>query len=519
MVPGGSQDGAMLPLPAGFCLVADPRTRSLAGGTVLVGGSPARVLRLTPQGASLVARWWTGTPVGSDPAHGHLARRLVSGGLAHPRPPGPTGASGATGLTGATGAGGEQVSVVIPVKDRPGELATVLGALEPVAEVLVVDDGSTAGALLAEAARRAGATYLRLDPSQGPAAARNAGLAAARSPLVAFVDSDCVPSPGWLAPLVAHFADPKLGAAAPRVTLLPPARPGALARYEAARSPLDRGRREGLVRPRSPIPFVPTAALVVRRAAAPQGLFDEALVGGEDVDAVWRLAAAGWDVRYVPTVTVAHPARGPLRSWVARRAFYGATAGPLARRHGAALAPAATSRWTAAFWTLLLTGHPLWAAGVAGNASGLLARRLAPLVENPVGLGVRLAAGGMLAAGPPLATGLARAWSPALAAALLARRTRPLGALGLAVGLAAGTASWVGARRSSGQPGWPPGVRPLDPVRHVALHLLDDLAYGTGVWASCARSRTWRPLVPDLVAGDLWGAPFRPSIGRLEDRR
>ena len=38
----------------------------------------------------------------------------------------------------------------------------------------------------------------------------------------------------------------------------------------------------------------------------------------------------------------------------------------------------------------------------------------------------------------------------------------------------------------------------LDPLRYVALHLADDVAYGTGVWAGCGRERTIAPLVPDL---------------------
>jgi len=41
-------------------------------GTVLVGGSPARVLRLTPAGARQVASWLSGTPV--PPAPGARAQ-------------------------------------------------------------------------------------------------------------------------------------------------------------------------------------------------------------------------------------------------------------------------------------------------------------------------------------------------------------------------------------------------------------------------------------------------------------
>jgi hypothetical protein len=39
----------------------------LAGGTVLAGGFPIRVLRLTPSGAGHVAGWWSGTPVPDGP--------------------------------------------------------------------------------------------------------------------------------------------------------------------------------------------------------------------------------------------------------------------------------------------------------------------------------------------------------------------------------------------------------------------------------------------------------------------
>ena len=63
---------------------------------------------------------------------------------------------------------------------------------------------------------------LRHDHPRGPAAARNAGLAAATTPLVAFLDSDVLPDPGWLEPLLAHLADPAVGLVAPRIVALAP---------------------------------------------------------------------------------------------------------------------------------------------------------------------------------------------------------------------------------------------------------------------------------------------------------
>ena len=79
---------------------------------------------------------------------------------------------------------------------------------------------------------------------------------------------------------------------------------------------------------------------------------------------MWRLVQAGWDVRYEPAATVGHDGPTSAAAWLGRRAFYGTTAGPLARRHPRALAPLHTSAWTAAVWVLVAARQPLPAAGV-----------------------------------------------------------------------------------------------------------------------------------------------------------
>ena len=71
-------------VPAGLRLQADSGTRLVAGGTVLVGGSPVRVLRLTAAGARQVTGWFSGAPVPSSVAARRLARRLLDAGIAHP---------------------------------------------------------------------------------------------------------------------------------------------------------------------------------------------------------------------------------------------------------------------------------------------------------------------------------------------------------------------------------------------------------------------------------------------------
>src|SRR5207344_2946450 len=115
--PGAPRPGRS-PVPAGMRLRPDPGLLSLAGGTVLVGGAPLRLLRLGPRGAALARGWWDGEPVPGRPAAQELARRLLDAGIAHPDP-----------ADGAPGPGPDDVTAVIPVRDRPAELARCLAGL------------------------------------------------------------------------------------------------------------------------------------------------------------------------------------------------------------------------------------------------------------------------------------------------------------------------------------------------------------------------------------------------------
>jgi mycofactocin system glycosyltransferase len=432
-------------------------------------------VRLTPAGARLVDRMAAGDPVPAGDGAQRLARRLLAGGLVHPRP-------------SAAVHGPADVTVVIPVRDRPEGLAATLAALAApavpgaaVGAVVVVDDGSRrwAAGATAEVAAAAGARRLRHERAGGPGAARETGWRAATTPLVAFLDADCTPAPGWLDRLLLHLADPAVAAAAPRVVAAVGA--GAVARYEAGRSPLDLGPREAAVVPGTRVAYVPTAALLARRAAlADVGGFDAALRVGEDVDLVWRLHAGGWTVRYEPASVVAHPARRSPAGLARQRARYGASAAALDRRHPGAAPPVAVSGWSAAAWGLAALGFP--AAGVAVAAASTavaVRRRPAPLRRRDV---VRLVGGGHAGAGLPLATAVVRAWWP----------------------LALATARWVPGLRPALAAatlvppllGWRRHCPDLGPVRWTALHLLDDVAYGAGLWAGALRARRPGPLVP-----------------------
>jgi len=468
-------------VPAGFRLRPDPGTRTLADGMVITGGYPIRVLRLSRAGARHVAGWWDGAAVPGNAKARALARRLLDTGIAHPVPD-----------TGQ--AERPEVTVVIPVRDRHAELARCLAGLADTLRVIVVDDGSADPAAIQSAAAAAGASVVRRPVNGGPAAARNTGLAAARTPLVAFLDSDCVPGAGsanWLDALLPHFADPAVGAVAPRIV---PAEAGHtwLARYEGASSTLDMGRRPSIVRPGSRVPYVPGAALIVRKRAAGIGFAEDMRVG-EDVDFVWRLAASGWRVRYEPAATMGHQHRVRLREWLSRRKDYGTSAAALELRHPGAVRPLYASAWTAAAWLAAASGHPEAAAVVTGTSTALLARRLARVTGEawpiPAGsaawrLAVAQAAGGTLAAARPLGSAICRTWWPvAVPAAIAIRRLRlPLAALVLAPPLL----DWLDRRP------------PLDPARYVAARVLDDAGYSAGVWQGCVERRTVRPLLPAL---------------------
>jgi mycofactocin glycosyltransferase len=433
----------------------DPGTKTV--GAALIGGTPLRVLRLSEAGARLVEKWRGGAEVSSGTK---LAKRLVDTGMAHPE-------YAEARLRPA------DVTAVIPVRDHAGQLADLLPRLEELGRTVVVDDGS--------AEPVTGAAH-RHERARGPAAARNTGWRKEAGALLAFLDADTRPEPGWLDPLLAHFEDPEVVAVAPRVRSAPGS--SALARYERVRSSLDLGDAPAPVRPGSRVSYLPTAALVVRASALREiGGFDETLRFGEDVDLVWRLVAAGGSVRYEPRSQVLHTPRSTWRAWLRQRFDYGTSAAPLAKRHGRrALAPLRVSRWTALAWLAVVAGRPVTGLAIGLGTAALLPRKLAPL-GVPAREAAVIALRGHLGAGTYLADAITRPWGP-VAVPLLAMTKR--GRLVLAAALARHLLGWVRTRPE------------VSPARWVLVRTADDLSYGAGVWYGCLRERTVAPLVPDL---------------------
>jgi mycofactocin glycosyltransferase len=279
-------------------------------------------------------------------------------------------------------------------------------------------------------------------------------------------------------------------------------------RYTTAACCLDLGGAEARVVPGTRVAYVPTAALLARRAALGQaagarGVFDPALRWGEDVDLVWRLHAAGWRIRYDPAARVAHHEPGTWRALLARRFRYGTSAAPLALRHPGQVPPLVLHPWPTLTVAGLLAASP--AVAGLGFTGSVLAMRAA---LRRAGLPTRGVVPAMVTATRQTWLGLARYacqfCAPVVAAALVAPGGRGAGrrwarsAAAASLLLGPPLTAWS-ARRGQ-----------LGPVRYVLGQLADDAAYGAGVWAGALRARTAAPLRP-VVA-------WRPVRGLRRDR-
>jgi mycofactocin system glycosyltransferase len=446
------------------------------GESTVIGGSPLRLFRLTAAGRSAFDAIAAGTAVASS----RLTERLLDAGAIHPLRP-PREADGHHRHTEA------DVTVVVPTHETdPARLYDILRHCLDSAGVMFVDDGS--GTPLTGVR---GATLVRLRHNSGPAAARNAGVRAAESPIVAFVDTDVDLVPGWLDGLLWHFDDPRVGYVAPRVASGPAVEGGdsRVAKYEERHSPLDLGGEPARIAPGTRVSYVPAAVLLVRKVALDEiGGFDAGLRCGEDVDAVWRLHAAGWRGRYEPAVVVLHHPRPSWRALAAQRRAYGESAAALASVHGNAVAPVRMSAWSLGVWGLAAAGRPLSAAGMAGGTALALIPKLRGV---PASESLRLAGRGHLAAGRSLATAMRRTWLPFVGlGAVWSRRAR-----------------WITAAAVV------PAMFEGGPAR-----LFDDVSYGVGVWKGVLGRRRLAPVLPAVVS---WPRPddVAPSVRRRFLRR
>ena len=455
--------------------IVDPSWRRPDRGLMVFAGSPLKMFTLSEEGRHIAELLEIGLPLPAG--HETLTSRLLDAGAIHP-----------THIVGT-----EQpftladVSIVIPAHVRNSKdarlLNTLVGTLTNLsttaATIIVVNDASPHAI-----SDIVGARVVSLDNNRGPGAARNHGLQFVTTPFVAFVDVDVTLENNTLIELLSYFADERVGLVAPRI--MSTTTEGALSAYEAVRSPLDLGSTEGRIRKGTRISYAPSAMWLCRTEAIREiNGFDETLQVGEDVDALWRMDAAGWRCRYQPTAVCTHLPRSTVSDFVAQRMSYGTSAAALAKRHDGALAPVRVSGYSAGMWALVALGYPIVGALVGAGTIAALARKLRD-VPNAVEESVRLAGLGNLHAGRTIASAITRVWWPiAVVVALFSRRMR-----------------WVliTAAVVPSMYEWWKNRPKLDPIRFTALRVLDDAAYGVGVWKGAVREQNFDALKPDLTS-------------------
>lgn len=229
------------------------------------------------------------------------------------------------------------VSVIIPVFDN---LEGLMRCLAPLAEqtypreryeVLVVDNGSRGD--VRSVVEAFPVAQLLQETRPGSYAARNLGIVAAHGEVLAFTDSDCVPTREWIEKGVANLLRaPDCGFVAGRVELVfrDPARPTPSELYDFIVMNFHQDRN---VAERH---FGATANLFAfKQVFATAGPFDAKLLSAGDLEWGRRVFEKGFQQIYAADVSVAHPARHTLEETYRQAArLVGGTYG-LKRQSGA----------------------------------------------------------------------------------------------------------------------------------------------------------------------------------------
>ena len=188
------------------------------------------------------------------------------------------------------------MTVIIPARDAARVLPATLSAIGD-ADVIVVDNASRDDT--AAVARAHGARVVH-EPKPNRGRARNAGARATDAELLAFLDADCVPDPGWLAALTTCLAQHQVAG-------------GRVVVEGGGFDALWRLKQEETIRREG---WSGAGNLGVRRATFERlNGFDERFVhAAEDVDFCLRCG----DVGYCPDAVVRHPAATSVRAVMAR---------------------------------------------------------------------------------------------------------------------------------------------------------------------------------------------------------
>lgn len=205
-------------------------------------------------------------------------------------------------------------SVVLVTHNSEAHIEASLRALtaDPAgpSEIVVIDNASMDRTVTI--VEQFGVKCVRLDENRGFPYGCNLGAALTSGPVVAFVNPDTEPHPGWLAPLLEALADPTVGAAMPVLDLT--YKPGHYFTSGSALTYLgfawstDTGEAIPADLEKKIVPFPSGAAFAIRRDVFEilDGFRDEYFLYLEDVDLGWRLRLMGLTTVQVPESRVSH---------------------------------------------------------------------------------------------------------------------------------------------------------------------------------------------------------------------
>ncbi len=444
-------------------LLPDDQWFRSKNGNGVLAGSPLTYFGVTDTGSEILDAIETNSELPQN--HAQLTDRLLATGAVHPV------ANNPSALT--------DITVVIPAFISNAEshvhLEKLVASLVGLT-IIIVDDASPHPVDIN------GARVLRHDTNKGPAAARNTGIAAVTTTVVACVDADVIVTSTQIATLAAYVVDSRVGAVAPRITCVDDGT--FTGEFESHHSPLDLGSVPALVRPMSRASYLPATVLVfdVQSLRAVSG-FDDSMRIGEDVDLIWRLIENGIDCRYMPSIECPHRPRSSMRKMLKQRYDYGTSAALLDKRHPRAASPLRAH-------ALLLTAATTVLMGYIYFALILVLPTVAYFVVSlrstsiPIGTRSRLAWKGLTSTTRLLARAIMRAWLPLFFLASFVS-PRP----GVMITFSALVPPIVGILRK----------KPSHPVRYFIMRILEDLAYGTGVWVGAVRARSLRCLLPVIT--------------------
>jgi glycosyltransferase involved in cell wall biosynthesis len=208
------------------------------------------------------------------------------------------------------------VSVIIPVYNDAKRLKICLAALEnqtypkDLYEVIVVDNASDEAPDIKGVVAEFGCAIATYESIPGSYAARNQGISLAKGEVIAFTDSDCIPTPNWIENGVKNLLQfPNCGLVAGKMEIFckNPEKPTPVELYESITA------------------FPQQQLLETKKGAATGnlftfknvidrvGVFNANLKSNGDLEWGQRVYSAGYQQVYADDTCVAHPARSSFK--------------------------------------------------------------------------------------------------------------------------------------------------------------------------------------------------------------